>query len=260
MRVGTRIVGVLSIAAAVLGCHREAVSPPTSSLPTEMPSPIDASRTQLVTIVSMGWDGFETTLRRYERTPGGEWRPAGTPIDTVIGRAGYGWGRGLHGDGAPPGRPGPIKQEGDGRSPAGVFEIGTAYGYDSTRNEVSLPYVQATRGLRCVDDPASRHYNRIVSTGEIAVDWKSAEHMRRDDDLYAIAILVEHNTRDTKPGAGSCIFVHVWRGPGIGMTGCTAMPMETLEAFAEWLRPGAAAWVALPESEYAALRTTWSLP
>jgi len=44
------------------------------------------------------------------------------------------------------------------------------------------------------------------------------------------------------------------------MTGCTAMPMSTLEALAKWLRPGAAVLVALPRSEYDALRRPWRLP
>jgi len=99
-----------------------------------------------------------------------------------------------------------------------------------------------------------------VSTANTAVDWQSAEYMRRQDELYAIAIVVEHNTQQTEPSAGSCIFIHVWRGPDSGMTGCTAMPMDTLEAFASWLEPGGAVLVALPQSEYDVLRDPWELP
>ncbi len=223
-------------------------------------SPIGGNRTQLVTVVTDDWGRFQATLRRYERSFGGAWNAVGRPTSVVLGREGYGWGRGLHGDGAPAGRPGPTKREGDGKSPAGVFEIGTAYGYDPARTGVALPYVEATPELRCVDDPASRHYNRIVSTANTAVDWKSAEYMRREDALYEIAIVVEHNTRQTEPGAGSCIFIHVWRGPQSGMTGCTAMPLSVLETIAEWLKPDAAVLVALPRSEYGALHGRWQLP
>ena len=231
-----------------------------ASCVSDAKAPIPQQKTQLVTVVSDDWNSFRAKLRRYERSPGEAWKPVGPPTDVVLGRAGYGWGRGLQGGGAPDRRPGPIKREGDGRSPAGVFDIGTAYGYEAAREDVSLPYVQATPELRCVDDPKSRHYNRIVSTADTAVDWKSAEHMRRQDELYAIAIVVEHNTKQTEPGAGSCIFIHVWRGPDSGMTGCTAMPMDTLEAFANWLQPNAAVVVALPRSEYDALRRSWRLP
>jgi D-alanyl-D-alanine dipeptidase len=232
------------------------VSKPAS----ETHAPIHPSKTQLVSVVTKDWERFQAKLQRYERVPGQAWKSVGPAIDVVVGHEGYGWGRGLHGGGAPVERPGPIKREGDGRSPAGIFEIGTAYGYKPARPGVALPYVQATSELRCVDDPKSRHYNRIVSTAETPVDWQSAEYMRRQDELYAIAIVVEHNTRQTEPGAGSCIFIHVWRGSDSGMTGCTAMPMETLEAFAGWLRPNAAVLVALPQGEYDALRGSWELP
>ena len=84
--------------------------------------------------------------------------------------------------------------------------------------------------------------------------------MRRDDALYELAVVVEHNTRETEPGAGSCIFIHVWRGPQSGMTGCTAMPLETLETISGWLKPDAAVLVALPRREYQALRAPWKLP
>jgi len=259
MLMGIRCGGVfLLVASCLCGCRAEIL--PATAPAHEASSPIESTKTQLVTVVADDWNRFRTTLRRYERSPGGPWQPVGPPIDSVIGREGYGWGRGVHGSGAPAGRPGPIKREGDGRSPAGVFDIGTAYGYDATPEGVSLPYVQATPELRRVDDPTSRHYNRIVSTEDSYVDWKSAEHIRRQDALYAIAIVVEHNTRETEPGAGSCIFIHVWRGPNIGMAGCTAMPVATLEAFTRWLQPGASVFVALPQSEYEALKRSWELP
>jgi D-alanyl-D-alanine dipeptidase len=242
------------------GCGGRTPPPGASTPLPETQSPIGPFKTQLVTVVTDDWNRFSATLHRYERSPGQAWQAVGSPIDAVIGREGYGWGRGIHGDGPPEGRRGPTKREGDGRSPAGVFAIGTAYGYEATQSAVSLPYVQATPELRCVDDPKSNHYNRIVSITRTAIDWKSAEHMRRRDDLYAIAIVVEHNTQQTEPGAGSCIFIHVWKGPDSGMTGCTAMPMQTLEGLAGWLRPNAAALVALPRSEYDALKRPWQLP
>jgi len=255
---GVRHCWLLLLAACALGsCRGET---PASKPAAETSSPIDPCKTQLVTVVSDDWDRFRVVLRRYERLPGQAWEPVGPAIDAVIGREGYGWGRGVHGGGAPAGRPGPVKREGDGRSPAGVFDIGTVYGYDTAREGVSQLYVQATPELRCVDDPESRHYNRIVSTANTAADWRSAEHMRRRDELYSTAIAVEHNTQTTKPGAGSCIFIHVWKGPDSGMTGCTAMPIDTLEAFARWLEPNAAVLVALPRSEYNALQRRWGLP
>ncbi len=241
---------------ALLACHTR--TPIEAGTPKSNEGPLE-ERTQLVTVVTDDWDTFRATLRRYERD-GEEWRQVGMPVAAVIGRNGYGWGSGLHGEGAPPGRDGPPKREGDGKSPAGVFGIGAAYGYAEAQPALSLPYTQATEPLRCVDDPESAHYNSIVSMAETAVDWKSAEHMRRDDDLYVLTLVVEHNTDRPKPHGGSCIFFHLWNGPDVGMSGCTAMSMDTLQELARWLKPGAAALVALPEAEFQEMRQSWDLP
>lgn len=258
----TPIAYLLCVALCLAACGRQAQQA-ISAEPrrtAQRPSPIPNDATQLVTVVSASWEDFHAVLRRYERAPDGKWQQAGPPVDVVLGRNGYGWGRGLHGSGRPDGRPGPLKREGDGRSPAGVFEIGTAYGYATARGDLSLPYVQSTDDLRCVDDPQSDHYNRIVSTTDTEIDWKSAEHMRRKDDLYVLALVVEHNTKDTRRAAGSCIFLHLWEGRDEGMSGCTAMSLDDLDELAGWLHPSAAALVALPLSEYELLKRTWGLP
>lgn len=227
---------------------------------TNLPGPVGTAKTQLLTVVSDDWNTFHAVLRRYQRRPGGDWAEIDGPAPVVLGRAGYGWGRGLHGDGAPLGHAGPTKREGDGRSPAGVFELGPIYGYEPPPVQVSLPYVEATPLLRCIDDPASLAYNRIVSVSEQTKDWGSAELMLRQDDHYEIAIFVEHNANPPLPGAGSCIFLHVWEGPDIAVRGCTAMPKPLLETLSEWLEPEAAVLVALPKNEYDELADTWNLP
>lgn len=262
MEATTRIALLLFAALCLAACGRHgpktrAAEPKRAA---QHPSPIPDDRTQLVTVVSNLWTDYRATLRRYEREPGERWRQVGAPVDAVLGREGYGWGRGLHGNGRPDERPGPLKREGDGRSPAGVFEIGAAYGYAAALDDLSVPYVQASTDLRCVDDPQSKHYNRIVSTAETEIDWKSAEQMRRDDELYALALVVEHNTKTTRRAAGSCIFLHVWEGPDKGMSGCTAMSRDALEELATWLERGAAVLVALPRGEYELLKRPWRLP
>jgi len=218
-----------------------------------------AEPTQLVTVITEGWNDFHAQLQRYSRDAKGAWRTEGAPIAAVIGRAGLGWGRGLHGSGAPAGLAGPEKREGDLRSPAGRFALGQVYGYAEGDPRVALRYQPATPELRCVDDPESAHYNQIVALGETHADWDSAEHMRRTDALYELAIVVEHNTRDRVPGEGSCIFLHVWAAPETPVTGCTAMDRESLETLAHWLRPGAVL-VSLPRTEYDALKGPWGLP
>src|SRR5262249_30508391 len=103
--------------------------------------PVPGAR-QLVTVTSADWDQTTGWLRRYERVPNRPgWLPVGDSIAVVLGRTGLAWGRGVRIDP----RPGePIKREGDGKSPAGEFQLSHAFGYappDSAR-WLRLGYVQ----------------------------------------------------------------------------------------------------------------------
>jgi len=73
-------------------------------------------------------------------------------------------------------------------------------------------------------------------------------------------MVVEHNAAAV-PGAGSCIFLHIWGGPAKGTAGCTAMAEEDLVRLLGWLdHKESPRLVQLPEAEYARLRAAWSLP
>src|SRR5205814_10385326 len=111
------------------------------------------------------------------------------------GRTGRGWGRGMEPEGMEKVVAGPVKKEGDGRSPAGVFELLEATGYaERAPPGARLHYRQATEQLRCVDDPESPRYNLVVEAPASGPPpWKSDEKMRRADDLYVWTIVVGHN-------------------------------------------------------------------
>lgn len=234
-------------------------------------SPIPAASRQLVLGVATSWDAPRVELSRYQRSAAGEpWERVGEPFAAVTGAAGLGWGVGLHGAGAPDGVAGPVKVEGDRRSPAGVFAIGAAFGYDAKPPEgTAIDYLALDPSWRCVDDPSSRFYNRVLSARGIAKDWSSAERMRRDDELYRRGILIGHNAigvgggegERPRGGAGSCVFFHVWRGADRPTVGCTAMPRPRLEALIAWLRPDARpVAVLLPAEPYRAVAARWGLP
>jgi D-alanyl-D-alanine dipeptidase len=213
---------------------------------------------QVLLVLGDGWDAPTGTLWRFERD-GDRYRRVGDGVPVVVGRNGLAWGLGL----SPPG-PGnePQKREGDGRAPAGVFRLGTAVGYAEKAPEgVTLPWRPATPGLRCVDDPASPHYNTYVDQDAVTPDWKSAEVMRRDDGLYEMLVTVAHNADPPRPGAGSCIFVHVWRAAGRGTAGCTAMDRADLLGVLRWLSPEAKpVLVQLPKAVFPAYAAAWGLP
>lgn len=216
---------------------------------------------QLVLVTTSGWDADHGTMRTYSKAEGG-WQSAASPVAVTVGRSGSAWGAGLH----PSAQTGPIKQEGDGRSPAGVFSIGEAFGYAP-----SVPTALTYRGMResdyCIDVSASPFYNRIVdanAVGKAAIEG-STEPMRRDlhvneDQRYKIGFVIEHNIKGT-PAAGSCIFAHLWKQPGEPTSGCTAMQESTMRNLLAWLRPDRhPIFVLLPEAEYERLKGEWRLP
>lgn len=217
--------------------------------------------TQMIAVVTPDWDATEGTLQRFERH-GNDWHAVAEPVAISVGRSGAAWGLGLH----PAQAEGPQKREGDGRSPAGVFALGDAFGY-ATSAETSLPYQAMQASSYCIDVPASPLYNRIVDSGTVGKDAVegSTEPMRLDlhnngDPRYRQGWVILHNPENVA-GAGSCIFAHLWREPGEATAGCTAMESTSMQAALAWLKPEAnPAFVLLPEAEYARLKPAWKLP
>ena len=216
---------------------------------------------QAISVTAQGWDSSTALLQAYERSrPDRSWQTVGNRIPVVVGRRGLAWGTGLH---PSPPQKDPMKREGDDRAPAGIFRLGSAFGDADPEKMtwVRLPYRQTTANLLCIDDPSSAFYNRIIDQGQVKPDWKSHEDMLRPDGQYRLGIVVEHNADPVIRGSGSCIFLHVWAGPGIGTSGCTAMAEEDLKNLLRWLAPSAhPAVVQLPAAVYSQYRAQWGLP
>jgi D-alanyl-D-alanine dipeptidase len=254
-------------------CDRKTASPPpVSTTAAAIPAPvrgwtIPKQTRQLVTAVVDSWTSTHARLALWQRTDTG-WQRMGDEWPGVVGKAGTGWGIGidpasrsksasLH---SGPNREGPIKKEGDLKSPAGVFPFRIVYGYAADAPKPwRMPY-EASHDLECVDDPASDHYTKIVDRKQVASDWQSAEQMRREDAIYEWVLDVAHNP-DAKPGAGSCIFLHVWSGPESSTAGCTAMDKAALEALLAKLDPAHhPLYVLMPRADYASVAAAWGLP
>ena len=226
--------------------------------------PLGSSR-QLVVVTTADWDAVEGSLQRYERAEaGGAWKPVGEPVVIVVGGKGMGWGTGL----VATDRPGvrspadPVKKEGDGKSPAGAFRFGTAFG-DAAQapSGWKLSYIRLTPTVECVDDIHSRSYNQIVDRATVTPDWNSSEHMLSIGEAYRWGAVIENNANPIVPSAGSCVFMHIWSGRGRGTAGCTAMPQTELEPILAWLDPSRMpVLVQLPRAQYERLRKGWQLP
>jgi len=191
---------------------------------------------RLITVVTDGWRATAGELRRWERA-GASWRAIGPPVAVVVGGSGLSWPA--------------DKREGDGASPAGRFALGGATGYDVAPRGTRLPYRVAGADLRCVDDPQSPLYNTVTVADR-------GERMRRDDELYRYTIFVRHNDART-PGAGSCIFLHVWKNAASPTVGCTAMEAGAMRALLRWADVDTPL-VQLPRAEYEARQRDWGLP
>ncbi len=235
----------------------------------EEPAALHASM-QVLVVTTQDWNAVDGILQAYERPQARKrWKAVGGPIPVVVGKNGLGWGVGLA-SASDEGRRGagdsvtlgPVKHEGDGKSPAGIFRLSTSFGYAAQgQARWKMPYVSLTPSVECVDDASSKFYNRVLDRATVAPDWNSSEHMLRPDELYRWGLVVDHNADPVTPGTGSCIFMHIWMGPGQGTTGCTAMTQEHLEGVLAWLDPAKnPLLVQLPRSEYKKLRRHWKLP
>jgi L,D-peptidoglycan transpeptidase YkuD (ErfK/YbiS/YcfS/YnhG family) len=254
---------VLAFAALGTACATSAVAPAHADAGANASAPWAQSR-QMVVVTTPGWDATSGELRRFERDTGGAWREAGTAVPVGIGRTGAAWGTGLHE--VPAGDSGPVKHEGDGRSPAGVFTIDEAFGYAPTAT-TGLHYDALDANDWCVDVDGSPYYNRIVDSTDVgaAAVKDSTEPMRRDlhadgDQRYRLGFVIANNPRGER-GAGSCIFGHLWKSPDSTTAGCTAMAPASMETLLRWLdadrRP---VFVLLPAAEYQRLQSAWKLP
>lgn len=216
---------------------------------------------QMVLVVTPDWDSNSAVQYTFTREQG-QWRAHGQPTPVSIGRAGSAWGIGLH----PAQTDGPHKREGDGRSPAGVFGIGPAFGY-LPQAHTALEYQPMSADHYCMDVDGSPLYNQIVDRRQVGADAVrgSTEPMRLDlhgngDPRYSQGFVIQHNPGN-QPGAGSCIFAHLWRKSGETTAGCTAMPDTVMSNLLAWLQPDRhPVFVLLPQEEYTRLRTAWHLP
>jgi D-alanyl-D-alanine dipeptidase len=214
---------------------------------------------QLLRVETPSWNATSGILTLWERErPGAPWRQNGRAIPVVVGRNGLRWGLGWHA----PRRGSMVKREGDGCSPAGIFSLDTAFGSMPAAESGAKhwPWQRMTPAWAGVDDPKSRHYNRVVNSPSVKKDWQSAEDMMPKSGAYRRAVVVRHNWQQ-RPYGGSCIFLHVRPRGSHSTAGCTAMSERRMVRLLGWLDPARhPLLVQLPAAEWRVRARQWNLP
>jgi L,D-peptidoglycan transpeptidase YkuD (ErfK/YbiS/YcfS/YnhG family) len=225
---------------------------------------VPANSRQLIMAIADEWDSKHVILRRFSRVASGAWKQQGDEWTGRVGKNGLAWGRGLHlHDPLPPGVT--DKVEGDGKAPAGVFDLGTIFGYAANvERNPNTEYVQVTDHDLLVDDPTSPLYNSYVHLDHAAsTPWEIANMMNLNDPAHELKVFVKHN-KDPQPlpGKGSAILLHIERPNENSFTvGCTAMPRQRMFDLVKWLDGDARPlYVLLPQQKYADVAKSWGLP
>ncbi len=216
---------------ALTGCQPHVVSCP--------PALKDATR--LVLVITSSMDDTRATLRTFGRASEEEaWAPVSEPEPAVVGARGLAWGHPFASR-AEPGEP--EMREGDKRTPAGIYAFGVTFGFDDAKRDGHLRLALGEH--YCVNDVRSPHYGRIVPKSVVG-EGMSSEEMAAID-LYKRGIVIDYPPK-RQSKAGSCIFVHIWEGEGIGTSGCVALPEARVAHLQDWAKAGRTAIAILPEA------------
>jgi D-alanyl-D-alanine dipeptidase len=168
---------------------------------------------QAIVVLAKRGNAPEAQMWLYERESSG-WKVSAGPWPAAVGMNGTG-----------------KRAEGDGKSPSGAFLLGAAFGRTEKPLGLRCPYRELDSKDLWVDNPASPFYNRWVRGAE-SVCGTGEVLSKIEPYRYAVAV---HANDGAVPGAGSAIFLHIWKAPGQGTAGCTAISEENMLSLLEWL-------------------------
>ena len=128
------------------------------------------------------------------------------------------------------------KKEGDKCTPKGIFKIGKVYYRPDRVNkpETKLSLKKITKRMLWCNDPNNKKYNKEVLLNK----YIKGEKLYRKSNSYDILIVIEYNTKKTRPFKGSAIFIHITKNykPTLG---CIALKKNDLLVLLKIIKPGA---------------------
>ena len=125
------------------------------------------------------------------------------------------------------------KQEGDGKSPTGIFALGQLFTYEASVN-TPLNYIQTNAEDKWIDDPNHENYNTYIRGNTNA---KSFEHLKLSSIDYKYCMVIEYNTHPVIKGKGSAIFFHLATPSYDPTAGCVAIKESDMDKILLWLDP-----------------------
>lgn len=126
-----------------------------------------------------------------------------------------------------------LKKEGDGATPAGFYQLGQLFTYESNI-DTRLTFIQVTPEDKWVDDAASPDYNKYVRG---ATQAKSFENLLLASIDYKYCMVIEYNTQPVVKGKGSAIFFHITSNQYPPTAGCVAIQEPDMLRILSWLQP-----------------------
>ena len=113
------------------------------------------------------------------------------------------------------------KIEGDKKTPIGTYSLGTLY-YRKDRNPKPLTKLKCIPIKKnmgwCDDIKSKKNYNKLIKVNKRI----KHEKLFRKDNKYDLLIPINYNTKKTKLGKGSAIFLHLTKNFGSTL-GCVAI-------------------------------------
>jgi L,D-peptidoglycan transpeptidase YkuD (ErfK/YbiS/YcfS/YnhG family) len=183
--------------------------------------------TRLVVVSVPNMQSTAASVRTFERaSPAARWESRSEREPAVVGAQGIAWGNPYVSYAK---KDELLKREGDERTPAGVYRFGATFGFAANKLPGHL-LLQPAKQF-CVHDVSSRYYGQIVDK-RVAGEKTSGENMAKFP-LYKRGIVIDYPARPQSK-AGSCIFLHIWGGEGVGTAGCVALPEERVAYLQEW--------------------------
>lgn len=123
------------------------------------------------------------------------------------------------------------KQEGDGKTPLGEFQLGVILGTEiGIQNKNGLEHKKITKGMYWVDDSNSKYYNQLVDENKVEKDWNSAEHLIEYPIEYKYLVEIKTNPENIS-GKGSAVFLHCSNNKPTA--GCIAIDSNSMRTIIE---------------------------